>query len=136
MRTPSSPSLVYHLSASLALSSSSLLAGAEYRHFCSSSWAEEFVLRCRSPRYFLWSPLQMNWKCSFFFFLAILHSFRFCAVRMSALQGLSTHFFSAFLLSAVLYHALFYIHSLALVPDVVSGFRKKSRAVAVVVKDA
>lgn len=124
MHTPSPPGLVYHLSASLALASSSLLEGAEYRHFCSSPWGEQFVLHCRSPRYFLWSPPQMNWKCSFF--LAILHSSRFCAVRTPALQRFSTLFFFAFLLSAVLYHALFYIHSLALVPDMVSGFRKKS----------
>ena len=124
MRTPSSPSLTYRLSASLALTSSSHPEGAEYRHLCFAAGLHviSFGHLCR-------------WTGNAPFFLAILHSFQFCAVRMPALQGFSTHFFSAFLLSAVLCRVLFYIHSLVLVPDMVSGFRKDSWGVAVVVKD-
>lgn len=102
---------MYHLSASLALTSSNYPEGAEYRHLCSSPWDEGFVLHCKSPQYFLWSPLKINWKCSFIFlvFLAILPSFQFCAWRMPALQGFSALFFCLFALCCAVSHT--FLHS-------------------------
>lgn len=136
--TSLSPSLMYHLSSSLALRSSSLLEdGSEYRHFSSFSGGERFVVYCRSSSYFLWSPAHVNWKCSSFghsaFFPVLGCESASTAVIFNPFFFF--YFFSpAFLLAAVLYYTLFYIHSLALVPDV-SVFRKKSWAV-VAVKDA
>lgn len=82
-----SPRPEYHLSASLALRSSSLLEdGAEYRHFSSFSEGERFVVCCRS------SSVHMNWKCSF-----VGHSAFVCL------------FVFSFLLAAVLYYT--FLHS-------------------------
>lgn len=134
--TSLSPSLMYHLSSSLALRSSSLLEdGSEYRHFSSFSGGERFVVCCRSSSYFLWSPAHVNWKCSYFGHSAFFPVLGCEGASTAVIFNPFFFFFSpAFLLAAVLYYTLFYIHSLALVPDV-SVFRKKSWAV-VAVKDA
>ena len=97
MHTPSSLSLMYHLSASLALTSCSHPEGAEYRHCALLQVSMLFPLVTSADE------LEM------LFLLAILHSFWFCTVRMPALQGFSTHFFLPFcsLLCCIMHFSTF-----------------------------
>lgn len=95
-------------------------------------WTQSFFpVKCRACavgfQNILWSPLQVNWKCSFLplslFFYFFLFFYFLCAVRMPVLQVFPTHFFPAFFLSAVL--TLLYLHSPAWAPNRASSLRKK-----------
>lgn len=126
------------LSASLGYTLLIIFAGADYGHSCSSHevqslnftaglqnilfnhlcrWAENAPL-CILPS-FLSFP--------FFFSFPVLWRWQHCRYSRPIFSCLFAHCCA---------HMLLYVHSPALAPERVSGFRKKSWVVAVVVKDA
>lgn len=95
--------------------------------------ATVLLMRCRAwtslqvSKIFSSVTLQMSWKCSFvpFYFPSFPFFFLFLCCEDDSTAGIPDPFFSC-LFAHCCAHTLLYVHSPALAPERVSGFRKKS----------